>query len=98
LKVVWSPLAVERAHEEARFIADDKPAAALHWLDGLFQSTDQLARFLELGRIVPEIGLRVYREITYGSHRVIYRVEKSLVSILTVRRSRQQLQRSDLLP
>ena len=98
MKVVWSPLAVERAYEEARFIAEDKPDAALRWLDGLFQSTDRLARFPELGRVLAEIDLPEYREITYRSHRVIYRVEKNAVSILTVRRSRQQLEKSELLP
>ena len=56
MKVVWSPIAVERAYEEARYIAEDKPDAALRWLDGLFQSTDRLARFPELGRVLPEIA------------------------------------------
>jgi toxin ParE1/3/4 len=71
LKAVWSPLAIERADEEARFIAGDKPEAALAWLEGLFVSTDRLEAFPDSGRDVPEIGLREYREVIYGkSHRV----------------------------
>ena len=92
MRIIWSPLAVERAYEEARYIAADKPAAALAWLEGLFASTDGLERFPDSGRIVPEIGLPEYREIIYGkSHRIIYRREQNVVSILTVRRTRRLL-------
>ncbi|HEX6099990.1 MAG TPA: type II toxin-antitoxin system RelE/ParE family toxin [Thermoanaerobaculia bacterium] len=98
MKVVWSPLAIERAYEEARYIAADKPEAALAWLDGLFESTDRLEKFPDSGRVVPEIGLPEYREIIYGkSHRVIYRREPSAVAILTVRRSRQQLDKTEII-
>jgi plasmid stabilization system protein ParE len=96
LKVSWSPLAVDRAYEEARFIARDKPDAALHWLDGLFESTDRLETFPESGLIVPEIASPDYRQIIYQSHRVIYRVEASRVSILTVRRSKRLLDPTEL--
>jgi toxin ParE1/3/4 len=95
--VVWAPLAIERAQEEARYIAEDKPDAALRWLNRLFESTDRLQRFSQAGRIVPEIQLPDYREITYGKHRVIYRVEKRRISILTVRRARQLLRRSEII-
>lgn len=96
MKVSWSPLAVDRAYEEARFIARDKPDAALHWLDGLFESTDRLETFPESGLIVPEIASPDYRQIIYQSHRVIYRVEASRVSILTVRRSKRLLDPTEL--
>lgn len=98
MKIIWSPLAVERAYEEARYIAADKPDAALRWLDGLFEATDRLAKFPDSGRVVPEIGLPEYRELIYNSsHRVIYRRERAAVSILTVRRARQQLDATELL-
>ena len=97
MKIVWSPLAIERAHEEAGFIAQDKPLAALNWLERLFESTDRLEKFPLSGRVVPEIGLTEFREIIYKSHRVIYRVEKSAVAILTVRRSSQLLDPSEVL-
>ena len=97
MRVIWAPLAIERAYEEARYIAEDKPDAALRWLNGLFESTDRLQRFPRAGRIVPEIQLPDYREIAYGKHRVIYRVEKRRISILTVRRARQLLRRSEII-
>jgi plasmid stabilization system protein ParE len=97
LRVVWTFFAVERANEAAAYIARDKPAAALTWLEGLFDSADVLADFPQSGRIVPEIGLPEYREIVYRkSHRVIYNVEKSTVSILTVRNFAQLLDLAEL--
>ena len=99
MKVVWSPLAIERAYEAAAYIAGDKPDAALHWLDGLFEVTDRLGRFPESGRIVPEIGLPEFREVVYRkAYRVIYRIEPKRVSILTVRNFAQQLDVSELAP
>ena len=89
MKIVWSALTIDRAYEEARFIAEDKLEAALRWLDGLFKVTDRLERFPKSGRVVREIGSEEYREVIYRSHRVIYRVEKSFISILTVRGSAQ---------
>jgi plasmid stabilization system protein ParE len=98
VKVIWSPLAIERAHEEARFIAADKPEAALRWLDGLFGCTDRPERFPDSGRVVPEIGLPEFREVIFGkAHRVLYRRGKDRVSILTVRRSEQRLDVSEVV-
>ncbi len=96
MKVIWSPLAIDRAYEEARYIANDKREAALRWLDGLFESTDRLESFPESGHVVPEIGSSAYRQIIYGSHRVIYRIETNRVSILTVRRSKRLLDPAEL--
>lgn len=97
MKVVWSPLAIERAYEAAAYIAGDKPGAALRWLDGLFEVTDRLEIFPESGRVVPEIGLPEFREVIYRrAYRVIYRLEKGRVSILTVRNFAQLLDTSEL--
>ena len=96
MKIIWSPLAIERAYEAASYIAQDKPEAALNWLAGLFKVTDRLERFPKSGRIVPEISSEEFRELIYLSHRVIYRIEKTFVSILTVRSSSQLLDLAEL--
>jgi toxin ParE1/3/4 len=98
LKVRWSPQARERAYEEARYIALDKPAAASTWLDGLFDSTARLENFPESGRIVPELGRSQYREIIFKGHRVIYLLRPESVSIITVQRAERRLRIADLLP
>jgi toxin ParE1/3/4 len=98
VKGTWVPLAIERAYEEARYIAADQPDAAVNWLEGLFECTDRLEQFPNSGRVVPEIGLPEYREIVdRKSHHVVYRREKNGVSILTDRRFKQQLDASEIL-
>jgi toxin ParE1/3/4 len=92
VRIVWSPLAIERAHEAAKYIARDKPEAARSWLEGVFEAVDRLEAFPESGRMVPEIGLPEYREIVYRkSYRIVYYLDKSTVRILTVRNFAQLL-------
>jgi toxin ParE1/3/4 len=87
VRVVWSPLALERAEEAARFIAADKPLAAAKWAASLLARVGQLEAFPESGRVVPEFGRRQLRELVLGGFRVIYRTAADRVEILTVRRS-----------
>ena len=96
MKVVWSERAIDRAEEEAVFIAQDKPRAALRWLEGLFAVTDRLETFPESGVVVPEIGLANYRQLVYRTHRVVYRIDRGSVAILTVQRFKQPLRISEL--
>jgi toxin ParE1/3/4 len=96
VKLVWSPLAIERAVAEAKFIAEDKPEAASRWLDGLFSAVDRLATFPNSGHAVPELPRSKYRQLVYKSHRVVFTVEENSVNILTVRRFKQRLKRTEL--
>jgi toxin ParE1/3/4 len=93
--IIWSPLALERVEDIARYIAEDKPETAVKWVDGLFATVERLAEFPESGRIVPEVGSRRIREVLFGTYRVIYSV-KEQIDILTVRRSSQLLRMPEL--
>ena len=96
MKVIWSQLAIDRAQEESAFIAQDKPGAALRWIEDLFAAVDRLETFPESGPIVPEIGLSNYRQLPFGTHRVVYRLDPSIVYILTVRRFKQLLRLAEI--
>ena len=95
MRIVWSPLALGRVEDIAQYIAEDKPAAAVEWVNGLFATVERLADFPESGRMVPEVGARRIREVMFGAYRVIYSV-RDQVDILTVRRSNQLLRTSEL--
>jgi len=95
MKIVWSPLALERTEDIARYIANDNPDAAVRWVDDLFVAVERLADFPESGRMVPEVRSRRIRELIFGAYRVIYST-KDQVDILTVRRSSQLLRMSEL--
>jgi plasmid stabilization system protein ParE len=90
-------LAVDRAVEQARHIAEDKPGAAERWLEGIFAATEKLEQLPKLGMVVPEMKSPELREINYGKYRIIYRLEEKQVSILTVRHSRRLLDPKELV-
>lgn len=96
MKVIWSPLALDRVVEQADLIAADKPGASSKWLAEVFALAEGLQHFPELGRVVPELGRRDFREIAHGKYRVIYRLEAEQVTVLTVRHSRRLLDRGEL--
>ncbi len=96
MRVVWAPLALERALEQATYIARDKPGAAEKWLDQLFDVVAQLEGLPELGRVLPELGNPAFRELDFRGYRVIYQLETGRVSVLTVRHGRRLLDLSEL--
>ena len=97
MKIIWSPLAIDRVAEIASYIAKDKPTAAENWVDKIFSKVETLVSSPESGRIVPEINKDQYREIIYGNYRIVYRIEEKRISILTVRHGKQLLPIEEIL-
>ena len=91
MRIIWSPLAIDRASEIADYIAQDKPSAAEKWIDTVFSKVEQLKSSPEIGRIVPKINDSQFRKLIYGNYRIIYRIETKQISILTIRHGRQIL-------
>lgn len=97
MKIIWSPLAIERASEIAEYIAQDKPSAAEKWIDTVFTKVETLTSAPEIGRVVPEIRNSQFWELIYGNYRIIYRIEEKQISILTIRHSMQILPIDEIL-
>lgn len=97
MKIIWSPLAIDRASEIAEYIAQDKPSAAEKWINTVFSKVGQLKSSPEIGRVVPEIRNDKFRELIYGNYRIIYRIEKTQISILTIRHGKQILPINEIL-
>jgi len=57
----------------------------------IFGAVERLQRFPKSGRVVPEVKRPNIREIIFKNYRVIYRIERSRLSILTVRHGKQRL-------
>lgn len=91
MKVVWSPLALERAEEIADYIAEDNVEAARIFLIDIFAAVGRLRSFPQSGRAVPEVNRSDIREILFKKYRVVYRIARQQVSILTVRHGKQRL-------
>jgi plasmid stabilization system protein ParE len=97
MKIIWSPLAIERASEIAEYIAQDKPSAAEKWINTVFSKVETLKSAPEIGRMIPEIRSNEFRELIYGNYRIIYRLEKKQISILTIRHGMQILPIDEIL-
>ncbi len=91
MRILWSPLAVDRVSEIAGYIAQDNPAAAEAWTTTVFEKVDGLKAFPESGRIVPETNDKRIRELLYGNYRIVYRIEHKRISVLSVRHGKQIL-------
>ena len=96
MKIQWSPLAVGRVSEIAEYIAQDDSFSAETWVRSVFDRVKQVKDFSKSGRYVPEIKRKDIRELIYGNYRIIYRIEKNRVSVLTVRHVRQILPVDDI--
>ncbi len=91
MKIIWSPLAIERTSEIAEYITIDNPSAAVTWVEKVFEKVGLLKLSPQTGRVVPEIMRNEIREIIFGNYRIIYRLEETKISILTIRHGKQIL-------
>ena len=98
MKVIWSPLAEQRALEAVDFIARDRPPAAAAWLEELLERVGALDRFAKRGRVVPEIGQTTHRQVFHYPYRIIYRIDASQVVILTIRHGRRAWDPAEVVP
>ena len=96
MKIIWSPRALDKASEIADYISEDSPKEAKKWLHKLFKEVERLKTFPESARVVPELNNQKVREIIFKNFRIIYEIQEDLVSILTIRRFRQELNINEL--
>ncbi len=97
MKIIWSPLSLDRTAEIAEYISLDNKTAAERWVKNIIEKVDILKSSPKAGRIVPEIERENIRELIYGNYRIIYRVEKIKVAILTIRHGKQILPIDEIL-
>ena len=91
MRIRWTPLAIERVAAIAHYIRQDNPAAAVRWAERVFAKVERLSSFPFSGRHVPEVARDDIREILYGNYRIIYRVDRAAIAVLTVRHGKQLL-------
>ncbi|MCF8355688.1 MAG: type II toxin-antitoxin system RelE/ParE family toxin [Melioribacteraceae bacterium] len=96
MKVIWSPLAVERLEDIYDYIAQDNITAASDLTENIFTKVESLLENPNMGRVVPESNRENIRELFEGEYRIIYRVEKSYISVLTIRNFKQLLPDTDI--
>jgi toxin ParE1/3/4 len=73
-KVILTPQSLDDLEAIVTFIAKDNPERVRTFGNELIDRALSVPTFLELGRVVPEIGEPSVREIIHGSYRIIYEI------------------------
>ena len=84
MKIIWSESAIEDLENLKNYIAQDSEQYAVIFIKKVIAAVEKLQKYPRIGRIVPETGNENIREIIYQHYRIIYKLEKSVLSILTV--------------
>lgn len=84
MKVRWTDAAARRIEAIHGFVAMDDPAAARRLATELVALGESLRTMPHRGRRVPELPDPAIRELILRNYRLVYRVQRSAVEILTV--------------
>ena len=93
--IIWAGVAENDLKEIVEYIATESPADALRTLKKIKQKASSLYTLPERGRIVPELqdqGILLYRELIVPPWRIIYRISKINVYVLSVLDARQNVE------
>lgn len=96
MKILWSPLAVERLEDIFEYISNENKVAARKMITKIFKRVETLSKYHERGRIIPEANREEIREVFEGQYRIIYRVDTKKIFVLTIRNFNQLLPENDL--
>jgi addiction module RelE/StbE family toxin len=84
MKVFWTQHALNQLTDIYQFIQRDSKLYAKKVIDSMIRSTENLESFPRIVRIVPETDQENVREIISGNYRIIYRISKERIDILTI--------------
>lgn len=84
MNVHWTNTALEHLIAIYEYIARDSERYALRLIDRITARSEQIGRYPESGRAVPEFDAPDVREVYESSYRIIYRVQPERVDVLAV--------------
>lgn len=84
VRVDWAQPALEDLREVYEFISRDSPRYAQLTVERITDVAGRLARFPQLGQVLPEFPHLVYRQMTIGAYRLIYRDDSERDRIVVV--------------
>jgi toxin ParE1/3/4 len=96
MQIIWTLEALERLAEIEEYISKDSSTRAVKFIDYLIDRGESLCDHPQMGRVVPEIGNGNIREIIAKKYRIIYRISKERIEILTVFEGHRLLKLNEL--
>ncbi len=76
-KVVLAPRAIDDLRDIVLYVAPDRPEAAKRLGLALIDKTKLLSQFPFSGRVVPEFGDEMIRELILKPYRIVYRIDEA---------------------
>lgn len=93
--VLWTEKSIEDLLAIKDFISQDSVVRAEEWIEELYSAGTSLRDFPVRGRIVPEFNQEHLRELLIENYRLVYRIKKSVIEIVTVFEGHRQLKKKD---
>ena len=84
VNIIWSEKSLDDLESIATYIEKDSIFYAKSIVTNIFSKVDILLNFPLLGRVVPEYQDENIRELFIYSYRLIYKINKSNIAIVTV--------------
>ena len=92
VKLVWTELSTEDLKELFDYIAKDSVRYASITVNKIYNRAQDIIDNPYVGRVVPEINIKVIREVISGNYRIVYKIINEFqVDILRVYHSARLL-------
>ena len=95
-KVYWTETAITDLLSIKVYISEDSPDRAEAWILELFNSGESLVDLPTRGRIVPEFNQENLRELLIDNYRLVYRIKKTSIEVITVFEGHRKIKAKDL--
>ena len=82
--LVWTINAKNDLKEIYEYIAIDSKYYANTFVEKIRNTTKKLKKYPNIGRIVPEYNLDEIRELIYQNYRIIYKISKKKLYIVSI--------------
>jgi toxin ParE1/3/4 len=96
VKVIWSKESLNRLIEIEEFIAEDSPSKAVEFLDFLVSKYFLIEENPRMGRMVSEFSDPDIMELIIKGYRLVYRIGKGRINILTVFEGHRLIRKSEI--
>jgi addiction module RelE/StbE family toxin len=97
MKLTWTHEALNRLIEIEEYISEDSPTRAKKFTNQIIQKAESLKKHPQKGRIVPEFSIPVLRELIYKNYRIVYKIKRDSLEILTVFESHRLIRINEVL-
>ncbi len=97
MKLIWTHEALNRLIEIEEYISEDSPTRAKKFTNQIIQKAESLKKHPQKGRIVPEFSIPVLKELIYKNYRIVYKIKRDSLEILTVFESHRLIRINEVL-